>query len=138
MVRSYFITGIIALALGIGIGVYLGWVQFPTEYRNSHMCQLDISYQEEYTLMVARGYRKDGDVEKSIERLQALRVTDIPACDDGRPYQINNIPDWVRYLTEQYISDAADRRDISDLVALYAAYGELPDIMESFRPVDNP
>lgn len=138
MVRSYLITGIIALGLGIGIGVYLGWIQFPAEYRNSHMCQLDMKYQEEYTLMVARGYREDGDVEKSIERLQALQISDISACDDGRSYKINNIPEWVRYLTEQYISNAADRDDITDLVALYAAYGELPPVMESFRPVDNP
>ncbi len=138
MVRSYFITGVIALALGIGIGIYLGWVQFPIEYRNSHMCQLDISYQEEYTLMVARGYREDGDVEKSIERLQPLRTNNITACDDGRPFKINNIPEWVKYLTEQYISDSADLQDIRDLVALYGAYDNLTPIMENYRTVDNP
>jgi hypothetical protein len=133
--RSYLLTGIITLALGLGIGIYLGWVQFPIEYANSHMCQLDMSYQENYTLMVARGYRQDGDIDRAIARLRPLRVENAAACDDGRAYAIDNIPDWVQYVTEQYISEGANPSQIRDLVALAEGLDRLTPIMESFRPI---
>jgi hypothetical protein len=133
VVRNYIITAGIALVLGVGLGLYLGWVQFPVEYRNSHLCQLSPNYQEEYTLMVARGYRKDGDLEKALERLRPLRVGDVVACDDGRAYKIDNIPDWVQYLTERYISEGAEPAKIRDLVALAEGFDRLTPIMESFR-----
>ncbi len=84
--RNYLLTGLITIALGIGLGVYIGWVQYPVEYRNSYMCQLSDGYQEEYTLMVARGYREDGDLNKALDRLQPLRAVGVPECDDGRSY----------------------------------------------------
>lgn len=131
--RNYLITGIIAIALGIGLGVYIGWIQYPVEYRNSYMCQLSDNYQEEYTLMIARGYREDGDLNKALDRLQPLRAVGVPECDDGRSYQIDNIPEWVQVLTERYISQGADPALIRDLVALAEGFGRLTPIMESFR-----
>lgn len=131
--RNYLLTGIITIALGIGLGLYIGWVQYPVEYRNSYMCQLSDSYQEEYTLMVARGYREDGDLNKALDRLQPLRAVSVPECDDGRSYQIDNIPEWVQVLTERYISQGADPALIRDLVALAEGFGRLTPIMESFR-----
>lgn len=131
--RNTIFTGIIAFVLGLGIGVYLGWVQFPVEYRNSQLCQLDPEYQEEYTLMVARGYRTDNDLEKALERLRPLRIADSSACDDSRAYKIDNLPDWVQYLTERYISEGANPSDIRDLVALAEGFDRLTPIMESFR-----
>lgn len=133
MVRNYFFTGMITLVLGIALGVYLGWVQFPVEYRNSHLCQLNTPYQENYTLMVARGYRIDKNLEKALERLRPLRVAEVPECDDSRAYKIDNIPDWVQQLTEQYISKGADPSEIRDLVALAEGFDRLTPIMESFR-----
>lgn len=131
--RNYLFTGLVTIALGIGLGVYIGWVQYPVEYRNSYMCQLSDSYQEEYTLMVARGYRQDGNINKALDRLQPLRAVGIPECDDGRSYQIDNIPEWVQILTERYISQGSDPLLIRDLVALAEAFGRLTPIMESFR-----
>jgi hypothetical protein len=131
--KSYFLTGIAALLLGVGIGVYLGWVQFPVEYRNSHLCQLRDDYQAAYTLMVARGYRQDRDLDKALDRLRPLRVADTPACRDGRDYEIDNLPDWVQTLTERYISEGANPDEIRDLVALAEGFDRLTPIMESFR-----
>ncbi|MBI5931170.1 MAG: hypothetical protein HY862_17805 [Chloroflexi bacterium] len=131
--RNYLFTGIITIALGLGLGLYIGWVQYPVEYRNSYMCQLSDQYQEDYTLMVARGYREDGDLNKALDRLQPLRAVGIAECDDGRSYQIDNIPEWVQVLTERYISQGADPSLIRDLVALAEGFGRLTPIMESFR-----
>lgn len=131
--RNLLLTGAITFFIGLALGFYLGWVQFPVEYRNSHMCQLDENYQENYTLMVARGYGVDGDLQKAIERLRPLRVEGIPECDDGRAYKVDSIPDWVQTVTERYINAGADTRDIRDLVSLSADLGRLTPVMESFR-----
>jgi hypothetical protein len=138
--RNYIITGITMLGIGLAIGFYIGWVQYPVEYRNSYLCQLAPEYQENYTLMIARGYRVDNDAQKAIERLRPLRVEGTAECDDGRDYSIDNIPDWVQYLTEQYISEGANPEQIRDLVALAEAFDRLTPVMESFRtsPSTNP
>ncbi|NDJ84806.1 MAG: hypothetical protein GYB66_02870 [Chloroflexi bacterium] len=136
--RTYVMTGIVALALGIGLGLYLGWIQFPVEYEDSRMCQLDEQYQEDYTLMVARGYQVDGNLDAAIARLRPLRVAEVEACNDSRPYKINNIPDWVEYLAEQYISEGRDPVQIRDLVALAAGFERVTPAMESFLPQNSP
>lgn len=129
--RTYLFTGLISLVIGIGLGLFLGWVQFPVEYQNSHMCQLDWQYQEEYTVMVARGYRQDQDLTKAIERLRPLRVEGVDACDDGRDYVIDNLADWIVYLTELKISQGADLRDIQDLAFLARGLGRTTPLIES-------
>lgn len=128
------ITFIISFPIGVGIGLYIGWVQAPVEYRNSQMCQLSEGHQENYTLMVARGYRLDRDLNKAVERLRPLRVENQPACDDGRAYQIDNIPDWVQVLTEQYISIGSNQDDICDMVNLADALNRSTDLMLSSCP----
>lgn len=131
--RTYIVTGLITFAIGLGMGFYTGWVQFPVEYRNSHMCQLSPNYQEEYTLMVARGFQEDGDLQAALDRLRPLRVEGKLECDDGRAYSIDNIPDWVQRLTEQKINQGANPDDIRTLVTLAEAMGRLTPVMESFR-----
>ena len=131
--RTYIITGLITFAIGLGLGFYTGWVQFPVEYRNSHMCQLSPEYQEEYTLMVARGYEEDNNLQAAVDRLRPLRVEGKLECDDGRAYSIDNIPDWVQRLTEQKINQGANPDDIRTLVSLAEAMGRLTPVMESFR-----
>ena len=131
--RTYIVTGLITFAIGLGLGFYTGWVQFPVEYRNSHMCQLSPEYQEEYTLMVARGFEEDGNLQAAVDRLRPLRVEGKLECDDGRAYSVDNIPDWVQRLTEQKINQGANPDDIRTLVSLAEAMGRLTPVMESFR-----
>lgn len=132
--RTYFVTALISLLIGSGLGLYLGWVQFPVEYDNSHMCQLDLRYQEEYTLMVARGFQQDGDIEAALERLRPLRVEGVEACEDGRSDAIDNILSWVQFLTERYISQSRDTEMICDLAKLSAAFGRLTPPMQQSCP----
>ena len=135
--RNIIATGLVMLFVGAGIGLYIGWVQYPVEYRNSEMCQLAEDYQEEYTLMVARGYQLDGNVNKAIERLRPLRAAGNPNCQQSQTTTIDNIPDWVQTLTELYISEGANQEQIRDLVALSEAFNRLTPVMESFR-TSNP
>lgn len=136
--RIYIATTIIMLAVGIGFGLFLGWIQFPREYEDGYLCQLDPAYQESYTIMVARGYRQDADDpgdarDLAFERLQLLLSTNDPACAESTN-SIDNVPLWVQTVTEKYISISADRSIIEDLVALSAAFGRVTPLMENFLP----
>jgi len=122
--RRFFGSLLVAMILGIGIGVYLGWVQFPAHSDNSVMCQLSESEREEYTLIVARGFRIEQDRDTAMRRLLPLNASNDEACQQESPAsRIDNIPAWVQEVTERYLTRSADLRDICDLAALSAAFG---------------
>ena len=118
MVR-FLLSLLVMLIVGLGIGVYLGWVQFPVEYIDSPADALAQRYKDEYTVMVANGYRFDGDLNGALERLRIL----------GAP----NIPAYVQELTERYITNSQDLNDIRTLVVLAEGLGRLTPPMEPYR-----
>lgn len=122
--RRFIGSALIAMIIGISVGVYLGWEQFPVEYRNSSMCQLSEDYREEYTLMIARGFRAEGNRDAALNRLLPLRASNNPTClRDETTTQIDNVPAWVQEVTERYRSQGANLEDICTLAALSAAFG---------------
>jgi hypothetical protein len=125
MTKRYVGSLLIGIIVGLAIGVYLGWVQFPVEYTNSSLAALAPRHQEEYTVMVAEGYQYDRDVNAAIDRLQPL----------GK----DNVFDYVQDLTERYILQS-NVPDITKMVALAEALGRLTPIMEVYRltPVPTP
>ena len=115
---------LITMIFGIAIGVYLGWVQFPAEHNQSAMCQLSQDFREEYTLMVARGFKADGDRDSALRRLLPLRAEKSQDCmRDTASQQVDNVPAWVQEVTERYLSRGAELADICDLASLSAAFG---------------
>lgn len=120
----FFLSLIVGLLIGVGFGLYLGWVQFPVEYVNSPFTRLDPKYHDEYTVMVAAGYLYDRDVQAAIERLRRLGV--------------GNIPEYVQGVTERYISNSRSITDIRYLVALSEALGRLTPPMEPYRQLSVP
>lgn len=118
MVR-FLLSLLVMLIVGLGIGVYLGWVQFPVEYIDSPASALAQRYKDEYTVMVANGYRYDRDLNGALERLRIL----------GEP----NIPAYVQELTERYITNSQDLNDIRTLVVLAEGLGRLTPPMEPYR-----
>jgi len=120
----FVISLVIGLAIGALIGLYLGWVQFPVQFVNSPANSLSEKYKDEYMVMVAAGYLKDGDLGGAVDRLRLLGVPNIPA--------------YIQQVTESYISDSRDVKDISYLVALAEAVGRMTPIMEPYRHVSVP
>jgi hypothetical protein len=120
----FLISLVVGLVLGAGIGLYLGWVQFPVEFVDSPASSLATRYQDEYTVMVAGGYLGDGDLIGAIER---LRLLDVP-----------NVPFHVQEVTERYITNSRDVDDIRYLVALAEGLGRLTPIMEPYRDLRLP
>ncbi|MFP4321336.1 MAG: hypothetical protein ACLFTK_02680 [Anaerolineales bacterium] len=129
--RQFIGTALVATILGIGLGIFLGWEQFPRSPENSSMCQFSRDNLEDYTLMVARGFRVDQAADTSItardaalERLLPLNANNSTVCENGQSaVQIDNIPAWVQDVTERYRTRGADLRDICDLANLSAAFG---------------
>ncbi len=123
MIR-FLLSLVIALLIGAAVGLYLGWVQFPVQYLNSPAASLADRYKDEYTVMVATGYLKDGDLGGAVERLRMLGQANIPA--------------YVQSVTERYISNSQDANDISYLVALAEGLGRLTPIMQPYSQLHAP
>lgn len=115
---------LVGVLLGLGAGIYGGWVVFPVEFTDSAAPALEQTYKDEFTVMIADGYRADTDITSALERLRLL--------------QEENIPLYVQNTTERYISNSRDIDDIRALVTLSEALGRLTPIMEPYRTVSLP
>lgn len=63
---------IVGLAIGLGLGLYLGWQAFPTEYVNANPSYLADSYKWDYAHMIATAYAGEGDLNAAQVRLARL------------------------------------------------------------------
>lgn len=123
MVR-FLVSLTIALVVGLGIGLYLGWVQFPAKYTDSTADRLAQRFKDEYTVMIANGYLADGDLNGALERMRTLNVENVPA--------------YIQDTTERYITNSSSVNDIRALVAFSSGLGRLTPIMEPYRIVSLP
>jgi hypothetical protein len=123
MVR-FLISLMIALVFGLGIGLYLGWVQFPAKYTDSSADRLAQRFKDEYTVMIANGYLADNDLNGAVERMRVLNV--------------ENVPSYIQDTTERYITNSSGVNDIRALVAFSTGLGRLTPIMEPYRIVSVP
>ncbi len=115
----FLLSLLLGAAIGLGLGLYLGWVQFPAQVVDGPASALSQRYKDDYTIMVARAYVRDRDLTGALERL--------------RPLGEANIPAYVQEMTERTISSSGNVADIQVLVALSAGLGRLTPIMEPYR-----
>jgi hypothetical protein len=118
--RRLIVSLVLGAAIGVGIGLYIGWVISPVQYINADMSNLAPRYKDEYTIMVASGYQVDHDLNEAIRRL--------------RPLGFPNVPVYVRDVTERYISESGigKESDIRLLVALSKDLGHFTPPMYAF------
>ena len=114
-----FLSTVIGILVGVGIGLTIGWVVAPVQYTDSSMSDLAPRYQDDYTVMIASGYLLDNNVDGAIARLRLLGVENVPA--------------YVQDITERYITNSRDLDDIRKLVNLAEGLGRLTPPMERFR-----
>ena len=91
MSSSNIIKIIIALAIGIVLGLIYGWVIDPIEYVDVTPNILREDYRVDYVLMTAEAYQNDFDSETAARRL-AILGSESPASMTGQAleYAINN------------------------------------------------
>jgi hypothetical protein len=123
MIR-FLLSFLIALVVGLGIGSYLGWVQFPVRYTDSSADRLAQRYKDEYTVMIANAYQSDSDLNSAFERMRLIGVENLPA--------------YVQDTTERFITNSSDVNDIRALVAFSEGLGRLTPIMQPYRAVAVP
>jgi len=118
VVRKIVLLSLAAMAVGLALGLVLGWVVWPVQYYDTDFASLHPEHRLDYVLMVAAVYQDDGDWPRALTRLQALDEPDLPG--------------WVRDLTHRAIAEARDLSQIRRLVALSSALGVRSDLMEPF------
>lgn len=125
MIRRFLLFLAVGGAVGLGIGLFLGWVQFPVVTIDTQMRTLSDADKDRYAVMVAEGFAVDGDPQAALERL--------------RPLGASNIPTYIRDLTERYISTSGtgNQKDIRYLVGLSRALGYFTPPMQPFA-VETP
>jgi hypothetical protein len=73
----YLLTGVI---LGIGLGLLVSWVLWPTRYRDNAPSSLSDEYKDRYRALIAAAYMASGDIDRARSRLKLLEDPDSAAA----------------------------------------------------------
>jgi hypothetical protein len=70
--RNQIILITAALAAGLGLGLYIGWVAAPVQFTNTEPGSLAPAFKDDYILMVATAFSGDGDLAAAQAQLAAM------------------------------------------------------------------
>ena len=110
----------LGLVFGVGLGLFLGWVAWPTEFTEADPTILEESYQQDYTVMIASTYALDGDLAGARRRLASL----------GK----GNGQAWLLDQVVAHILENEDETEISQLVLLARDLGLSSPAMTPYLP----
>ncbi len=116
--RNLFLLGLIGLALGVTLGLLIGWALWPVQYTNTAPAQLRQDYRNDYILMVAAAYQVEKNPDVARERLAQL--------DPAQPTRP------LVELTETLIAQSGRPSDIQMLVRLAEALGATTPAMKPY------
>lgn len=116
MSSSNWIKIIIALTIGIVLGLIYGWVIQPVQYTDVTPNILRADYRADYVLMVAEAYQNEYDSELSARRLAIL--------GSESPAQI--VADTINYATQNGFT----QNELTLLQSLLTA-------MQTYQPQGN-
>ena len=114
---------IIGLAVGIGLGLYLGWTVWPTEFTDANPAVLQEGYRQDYVQLIADSYTADSyDLVTARRRLNEL---------GGNHDQL-----LLDSITDAILSEADDG-EIRRLVRLASDLGLSSPAMSPFLPAES-
>ncbi|MFZ1042637.1 MAG: hypothetical protein WCA79_12900 [Anaerolineales bacterium] len=108
---------VIAIAIGIGLGLLYGWVISPVQFVDTTPASMRADYRADYVLMIAEAYHSDQNTDLAIRRL-AVFGSDSPAEIASQALQTGQI---IGYSAE----------DISTLQ-------ELTRALQAYQPAPTP
>ena len=114
----------LGLAIGIGFGLFLGWVAWPLEVSEATPAVMEEAFQEDYTLMIAAAYYADDELAIARRRLSGLDKEDIAR--------------WVLGLAVDHILNDQDPDEILSLVKLTTDLGQYSPILEPYLSQNGP
>ena len=72
MSRSGWLFFVLSIVIGIGLGLFYGWVVSPVEYVDTTPSSLRSDFRTDYVLMVAETFQHDHDIQKATRNLAIL------------------------------------------------------------------
>jgi hypothetical protein len=72
---------LVAFVVGLGAGLYVGWVIAPVEYTDTAPVSLAQTYKDDYVLLIATRYAGDGNLATARAGLQSLGLTEAGAAE---------------------------------------------------------
>lgn len=63
---------LLGLAIGIGLGLAVGWVFWPTQFTDANPAVLDDNYRRDYLLLIADSYALDNNLAAAQQRIDDL------------------------------------------------------------------
>jgi hypothetical protein len=113
---------IIGCAIGLGLGLILGWVVWPTQFTDANPAVLQTQYRREYIQMIAATYTLDGDLTAAQQRLATV----------GQDHQ-----ELLISLLLDMILQQQDERDIRQLTRLANDLGLYTPAMDPYLPTSS-
>jgi hypothetical protein len=109
---------LVGLALGVGLGVLIGWGLWPVEYYDTDPVDLKAEHKEEYIVLVSATYALNGDLDQASERLAKLEEDDIAQV--------------VSDLAQKWLQSGEDITKTRNLVMLADALGSSTEAMLAY------
>ncbi len=63
---------LLGLAIGVGLGLAVGWVFWPTEFTDANPAVLDDGYRRDYVQLIADSYALDNNLAAAQQRIGDL------------------------------------------------------------------
>ena len=80
MSRPNLLAWALWIVIGLGLGLYIGWVAAPVEYVDTAPNSLQQVYQDDYVLMLATAFAAEGDLDAARAGLASLGLDDHAAA----------------------------------------------------------
>lgn len=95
MPSNKMITIVLALAIGIALGLVYGWVIDPVEYTDVTPNELRQDYRVDFVLMTAEAYQNDFDADAAARRI-ALLGSEPPAAIVSSALEYANLNNFTQ------------------------------------------
>ena len=115
---------LLGLALGLGLGVLVGWGIWPVEYYDTDPVDLKAEHKEDYVVLVCAAYALNGDLDQAKARLAKLEEEDVAQV--------------VADLAQEYLQRGEDQVVTRNLVMLADALGSSTEAMIAYVATPAP
>ena len=62
---------LLGLVIGIGLGLAVGWVFWPTQFTDANPAVLDDVYRRDYVLLIADSYALDNNLAAAQQKIES-------------------------------------------------------------------
>jgi len=120
---EWLLQSVAGIALGLALGVVVGWWLWPVTYTNTSPTALRTDYRDEYILMTAAAFEVEHDLDEARSRLEHLNAEEPGAA--------------AAELAGRLIENEGREEDIARLARLARAFGADTPALTSYLEDDS-